>query len=139
MLQALLVMMALLALRELMALLALPVLLVLVHFFIPLFCLIMTSISKNLIRLSWVAALMIVAHFAQVIWWIEPAFGRQFHIPFLGVVLIVAVGEIWLANYARNLAAPPLMVEELLVPMCRHRLPPLRTKERTSIFQRWSA
>ena len=92
------------------------VLLVLVHFFIPLFCLIMTSISKNLIRLSWVAALMIVAHFAQVIWWIEPAFGRQFHIPFLGVVLIVAVGGIWLANYARNLAAAPLMVEELQVP-----------------------
>jgi hypothetical protein len=90
------------------------VLLVLVHFFIPLFCLIMTSISKNLVRLSWVAALMIVAHFVQVIWWIEPAFGRQFSIPWMGIILIIALGGIWLAGYARNLAAAPLVVEELL-------------------------
>ena len=89
------------------------VFLVFVHFLIPLFCLILTSVSRNLARLACVAALMIVAHFAQVIWWIEPAFGKQFHIAWTSIVLIVAVGAIWFANYARNLAAAPLVLAEL--------------------------
>jgi hypothetical protein len=86
------------------------VFLVFVHFVIPLFCLILTSVSRNLVRLARVAALLIVAHFAQVIWWIEPAFGKQFHIAWTSIVLIVAFGAIWCANYARNLAAAPLML-----------------------------
>ena len=89
------------------------VFLVLVHFAIPLFCLILTSVSKNLVRLARVAALMILAHFAQVVWWIEPAFGRHFHIAWTSIVLIVAVGAIWLAGYIRNLGAAPLMLNEL--------------------------
>ena len=89
------------------------VFLVFVHFVIPLFCLILTSISKNLVRLSRVAALMIMAHFAQVVWWIEPAFGKHFHIAWTSIVLIVAVGAVWIAEYARNLAAAPLVLDEL--------------------------
>jgi hypothetical protein len=89
------------------------VVLVFVHFVIPLFCLILTSISKNLVRLSRVAALMILAHFVQVAWWIEPAFGKQFHIAWTSVVLIVALGAIWFAQYARTLAAAPLVLAEL--------------------------
>jgi len=87
--------------------------LVFVHFVIPLFCLILTSVSRNLIRLARVAALMIVAHFAQVVWWIEPAFGKNFHIAWTSIVLIVAVGAIWFAEYARHLAAAPLVLGEL--------------------------
>ncbi len=89
------------------------VFLVFVHFVIPLFCLILTSVSKNLVRLARVAALMIVAHFAQVVWWIEPAFGRHLHIAWTSLVLIVAVGAIWLAGYLRNLAGAPLVLSEL--------------------------
>ena len=87
--------------------------LVLVHFFIPLFCLILTSVSKNLVRLARVAAFMILAHFIQVVWWIEPAFGKQSHFAWIGIVLIVAVGALWLAAYARNLGAAPLILSEL--------------------------
>jgi hypothetical protein len=90
------------------------VFLVLVHFVIPLFCLILTSISRNLARLARVAALMMVAHFAQVVWWIEPAFGRRFHIAWTSLVLIVAIGAIWFASYRRNLAGAPLVLNELL-------------------------
>jgi hypothetical protein len=89
------------------------VVMVFVHFVVPMFCLIMTSISKNLVRLAWVAALMILAHFIQVIWWIEPAFGKQFHIASTSLVLIVALGALWLAGYVRNLAAAPLVLLEL--------------------------
>ena len=89
------------------------VFLVFVHFVIPLFCLILTSVSRNLIRLARVAALMIVAHFAQVVWWIEPAFGKHFHIAWASLVLIVAVGAICFAEYARHLAAAPLVLGEL--------------------------
>jgi hypothetical protein len=89
------------------------VFLVFVHFVIPLFCLILTSISRNLVRLSRVAALMILAHFVQVVWWIEPAFGRPFHIAWTSIVLTPALGAIWFAGYARNLAAAPLVLREL--------------------------
>ena len=87
--------------------------LVLVHFVIPLFCLILTSVSRSLVRLARVSALMIVAHFAQVVWWIEPAFGTHFHIAWTSVVLIPAVGAIWFAGYLDNLGAAPLTLSEL--------------------------
>jgi hypothetical protein len=89
------------------------VFLVFVHFLLPLSCLILTSVSRNLFRLARVAALMIVAHFAQVVWWIEPAFGKHFHIAWTSIVLIVAVGAIWLAAYVRNLGAAPLVLMQL--------------------------
>jgi hypothetical protein len=89
------------------------VVLVFVHFVIPMFCLIMTHISKNLVRLSRVAALMILAHFVQVIWWIEPAFGKGFHVAWTSLVLIVALGAIWLSAYVRNLGTAPLVLREL--------------------------
>jgi hypothetical protein len=89
------------------------VVLVFVHFVIPLFCLILTSVSKNLVRLARVAALMIMAHLLQVVWWVEPAFGRIFLIAPASVVLIVALGALWLAFYLRNLQAAPLVLREL--------------------------
>ncbi len=90
---------------------AFAVMLVLVHFGIPLFCLIFTAISKNLGRLARVAALLIVAHFLQAIWWVQPAFGTHFHIAWTSLVLIPGLGAIWVAAFARNLAAAPLLVE----------------------------
>ena len=90
------------------------VILVFVHFVCPLFCLILTSISKNLVRLARVAVLMIVAHFLQVVWWIEPAFGRQFHFAPAGIVLIVALGALWFASYLRNLRAAPPILRDLI-------------------------
>jgi hypothetical protein len=89
------------------------VVLVLVHFGIPLFLLIFTWISKNLVRLARVAALMIAAHFLQVVWWVEPAFGKQAHFAWPSLVLIPALGAIWVAAYARNLASAPLLLREL--------------------------
>jgi hypothetical protein len=87
------------------------VVLVLVHFGIPLFCLIFTFISKNLARLARVAALMIVAHFLQVVWWVEPAFRQPLYLAWMGPVLIVGLGALWLAVFFRNLAAAPLLIE----------------------------
>jgi hypothetical protein len=87
------------------------VILVLVHFGIPLSFLIFTSVSKNLVRLARVAALMLVAHFLQVVWWVEPAFGHRFHVAWTSLVLIVALGALWLAAFARNLAGAPLLVD----------------------------
>jgi hypothetical protein len=84
--------------------------LVLFHFLIPLFCLIFTSVSRNLVRLSRVAMLMLFAHLLQIVWWVEPAFGAQFHIAWTSLVLIVGLGGIWLAAYLRNLGRAPLLV-----------------------------
>jgi hypothetical protein len=85
------------------------VLLVLIHFFVPMFCLIMTYISKNLVRLSRVAALMIVAHFVQTVWWVDPGFAPHFQIAWTAPVLIVALGGFWIASFARHLGSASLL------------------------------
>ena len=85
------------------------VLLVGLHFVVPLFCLIMTSVTKNLDRLAKVALLILAAHFVQTVWWIEPGFSDHFHINWTTPVLIVALGGIWSWAYLRHLAAAPLL------------------------------
>jgi hypothetical protein len=89
-------------------------LLVIAHFVIPLFCLILTKISQNLVRLARVAAWVLLAHFLQVIWWTEPAFGRQFQGELMSILLMIAVGAIWVASYTHNLGAAPLLLKEVL-------------------------
>jgi hypothetical protein len=89
------------------------VLLVFVHFVIPLFCLILTTVSRNLVRLARVAVLLLAAHFVQVVWWIEPAFGKSFHIAWTSLVLIAALGALGLAAFLRQVAAAPLVLKEI--------------------------
>jgi hypothetical protein len=90
--------------------------LVCVHFVVPMFCLIMTAISKNLRRLSYVAALVIVAHFLQVVWWVEPGFEEYFYPTCTSLALILAVGAIWIAAYLYFLQAVPLLPANLVLP-----------------------
>ena len=85
------------------------VLLIGLHFVIPLFCLIMTGITKHLDRLARVAVLILAAHFAQVVWWIEPGFTEHFRINPLTPLLTVALGGLWTAVYLRHLSAAPLL------------------------------
>jgi len=89
------------------------VFLVFVHFVIPLFCLILTAVSKNLERLARVARLMLLAHLAQVVWWVQPAFGAHVHIAWTSLVLLVALGAIWLTTFACNLRGAPLLPGDL--------------------------
>jgi hypothetical protein len=85
------------------------VLLIALHFVVPLFCLIMTAVTKRLDRLARVAGLILVAHFVQVVWWIEPGFSDHFRIGWMTPLLVVALGGIWTAVYLRNLGAAPLL------------------------------
>jgi hypothetical protein len=85
------------------------VLLIGLHFVVPLFCLIMTSVTKRLDRLAKVAGLILAAHFVQVVWWIEPGFADHFWIDPLVPLLILALGGIWVAAYVRHLDRAPLL------------------------------
>ena len=89
------------------------VFLVFVHFVFPLFSLILTAVSRHLDRLARVAALLLLAHLAQVVWWVQPAFGLRLHVAWTSPVLLVALGAIWLAGFARNLRAAPLLPADL--------------------------
>jgi hypothetical protein len=89
------------------------VFLVFVHFVIPMFCLILTTVSKNLDRLARVAGLMLLAHLAQVVWWVQPAFGLHLHVAWTSLVLVAAMGTIWLAVFACNLRGAPLLPGDL--------------------------
>ena len=80
-------------------------LLVFVHFAIPLFLLIMTSISKNLVRLSRVAMLLLFAHLVQSVWWVVPGFPAGF--PWISLLLVAGLGGLWLAGFMSHLDAVP--------------------------------
>ena len=85
-------------------------LLIVIHFVVPLACLIMTSVTRHLNRLVKVAWLILAAHFVQTVWWIEPGFHRDhFHIHGLTPVLIIALGGLWLAVYLCQLNRAPLL------------------------------
>lgn len=90
---------------------AVAVALVLLHFVVPLFCLILTAVSRNLGRLAKVAGLLLFAHYVQIIWWVGPALGTR-HLPWMSPVLVVALGLFWSAGYARHLRAAPWEVPE---------------------------
>ncbi len=91
---------------------AVAVALVLLHFVIPLFCLILTAVSKNLARLAKVAGLMFAAHYVQLTWWVGPAAAAHF-VPWTGPALVVALGLIWSAAYLRHLRAAPRSIPEI--------------------------
>ena len=88
-------------------------LLVLVHFGIPLFLLIMTSISKNLVRLSRVAMLLLFAHLVESVWWVVPGFGAGF--PWISLLLIPGMGGLWVSGYLRHLNAVPWLPRALVL------------------------
>ena len=91
---------------------AVAVVLVLLHFVIPLFCLILTAVSKNLGRLAKVAGVLLAAHDVQVIWWVGPASTAR-NFPWTSPVLVVALGLIWFGLYLRHLRAAPLSIPEM--------------------------
>ncbi|HUB66632.1 MAG TPA: hypothetical protein VL981_04025 [Candidatus Methylacidiphilales bacterium] len=90
---------------------AVAVALVFLHFVIPVFCLILTAISKRLDRLAWVAGLMLAAHFVQIVWWVGPG-SQNGHFPWFTPFLVLGVGLIWSGFYVRFLQSAPLMLAE---------------------------
>lgn len=79
-------------------------------FFLPFGLLIFRDVKRNAWSLGLVAALLVLAHFVEVYWLIVPSFfptGLYLNWPF--IVAPIAIGGIWIAVFAWNLKAQPII------------------------------
>ena len=83
--------------------------LVIFHFFVPFFFLLFRYIKRDVTRLVWIASWMLVAHYIDLFWHIEPSFSQTFTVTLADLVIPFAMGGIWMWYFCRNLSAAPLI------------------------------
>jgi hypothetical protein len=83
--------------------------LVLFHFAVPFAMLLSRPFKRNIRKLVWVAAWMLLMCWLDLLWIIEPNFSQALNITIADIVVPVAIGGLWLAYFFRNLAALPLL------------------------------
>jgi hypothetical protein len=83
--------------------------LVLFHFVIPFATLLSRPFKRNIRKLVWVAVLLLLMGWLDLLWIIEPTFSKTLAITVADVVVPIAIGGIWLWYFFRNLASLPLL------------------------------
>ena len=83
--------------------------LVLFHFAIPFGILLSRPFKRDIHRLAWLAAWLMLMRYLDLFWIIEPNFSNALRFTVADVIVPVAIGGIWLAYFFRNLAALPLL------------------------------
>jgi hypothetical protein len=83
--------------------------LVIFHFFVPFFLLLSRPFKRDITRLVWLAAWMLVARYVDLFWHIEPSFSEGFKITAADLVIPCAMGGLWIAYFCHNLRAMPLV------------------------------
>jgi len=84
-------------------------LLVLFHFAVPFVLLLSRPFKRDIRKLVWLAAWLMVMRLVDLFWMIEPNFSKSFHVTLADVVVPVAMGGLWLAYFFRNLGLMPLV------------------------------
>jgi len=83
--------------------------LVLFHFAIPFGILLSRPFKRDIRRLAWLAAWLMLMRYLDLFWIIEPNFSNTLRFTVADVIVPVAIGGIWLAYFFRNLATLPLL------------------------------
>ena len=83
--------------------------LVLFHFAVPFVFLISRPFKRDITRLVWLAAWLMLMRYVDLFWIIEPNFSAAFNVTWLDIVVPVAMGGLWLAYFFRNLGSRPLV------------------------------
>jgi hypothetical protein len=88
----------------------LAALLIAAHFVLPFLALLSRGLKRNLSSLAMVAGLVFGARFLDLLWILGPALGRtQLSLHWMDVALFVGLGGLWLAQFARELTAHPVL------------------------------
>jgi len=99
---------------------------VIFHFAVPFALLLSRSFKRNIHKLAWLAAWMLIMRYVDLFWTIEPNFSKTFVVTIADLVLPFAIGGLWMAFFCRNLASLPLLpaydptAEEVLEPAHHH-------------------
>ena len=83
--------------------------LVVFHFFVPFFLLLSRSLKRDITRLVWLAAWMLIVRYIDLFWHIEPTFSENFTVTLADIVIPFAMGGLWIAYFCRNLSSQPLV------------------------------
>jgi hypothetical protein len=83
--------------------------LVIFQFVVPFVLLLSRPFKRDIRRLAWLAAWIIIMRYLDLFWIIEPNFSKTFNVTVADIVVPVAIGGIWLAYFFRNLSALPLV------------------------------
>jgi hypothetical protein len=85
------------------------VFLVLFGFAVPFATLLSRPFKRDIRRLVWLAAWLMLIRYLDLFWIIEPNFSRTITLTLADVVVPIAIGGIWLWYFFRNLASLPLL------------------------------
>jgi hypothetical protein len=83
--------------------------LVIFHFAVPFVILLSRSFKRDINRMVWLAAWMLLMRYLDLFWNIEPNFSPTFAITWADIVVSIAVGGLWLWFFFRNLNSMPLL------------------------------
>jgi hypothetical protein len=79
------------------------------QFAVPFVFLLSRPFKRDIRRLAWLAAWVMVMRYVDLFWIIEPNFSKTLTLTFADVVVPVAMGGLWLAYFFRNLNSLPLL------------------------------
>jgi hypothetical protein len=100
---------------------------VIFHFAVPFAVLLSRPFKRNIRKLVWLAAWLLLMRYVDLFWIVEPNFSRAFLLTPEDVIVPVAIGGFWLAYFFHNLGALPLLpaydpsAVEVLGPAHHHR------------------
>ena len=100
---------------------------VIFHFAVPFAILLSRPFKRNIRKLVWLAAWLLLMRYVDLFWIVEPNFSRAFLLTPEDVMVPVAIGGFWLAYFFHNLGALPLLpaydpsAVEVLGPAHHHR------------------
>ena len=82
---------------------------VIFHFAVPFAMLLSRPFKRNIRKLVWLAAWMLLMRYVDLFWIIEPNFSKTFNVTVADIVVPIAIGGLWLAYFFSNLGALPLL------------------------------
>jgi hypothetical protein len=82
---------------------------VIFHFAVPFAILLSRPFKRNIRKLVWLAAWVLLMRYVDLFWIIEPNFSKTLTVTLADVVVPIALGGIWLAYFFYNLSGLPLL------------------------------
>lgn len=83
--------------------------LVIFQFSVPFSILLSRSFKRDITRLVWLAAWLLVVRYVDLFWLVEPNFSATFHVTWADLVIPFAMGGLWIAFFCYNLSSIPLL------------------------------
>jgi hypothetical protein len=83
--------------------------LVIFHFAVPFILLLSRPFKRDVTKLVWLAVWLLVMHYVDLFWIVEPTFSATFRVTLADIVLPFAMGGLWMWHFFRNLGSMALV------------------------------